>query len=122
LAHLAASDEDTRPAAVRIGQRWGRSLGGASGPGRRPKDTLLAVLAALGYRPQEAAAGGVAEVHLRTCPYLDLVRRHPDAMCGLHAGIVQGVLDRADAGGRVVLEPFAAPGACVVRLVPGPTP
>jgi predicted ArsR family transcriptional regulator len=119
LEHLVATDEDSRPAAVRVGQRWGRSLGGATGADRGTKDTLLAVLEALGFSPQEPAGGGFAEVHLRTCPYLDLVRGHPDAMCGLHAGIIQGVLEQADAAGRVVLEPFAAPGACVVRLVSG---
>lgn len=32
-------------------------------------------------------------------------------MCGLHAGVVRGVL-----GEEAVLEPFGAPGACVVRL------
>jgi predicted ArsR family transcriptional regulator len=121
LEHLAAADEDTRSTAVRIGHRWGRSFGSASGTGGGTKDTLLAVLEALGFSPQEPAADGFAEVHLRTCPYLDLVRRHPDAMCGVHAGIIQGVLEQADATGRVVLEPFAAPGACVVRLVSGPT-
>jgi hypothetical protein len=40
-------------------------------------------------------------------------------MCGLHAGIVRGVLRQSGAAvDTAVLEPFAAPGACVVRLAP----
>jgi hypothetical protein len=59
-------------------------------------------------------------VHLRTCPYLQLVKKHPDAMCGLHAGIVRGVLRHYGADDdTALLEPFAAPGACVVRFPTG---
>jgi hypothetical protein len=47
------------------------------------------------------------------------VKKYPDAMYGLHAGIIRGVLRRSGAGDdTAVLEPFAAPGACVVRLSP----
>ena len=44
--------------------------------------------------------------------------RYPDEMCRLHAGIVDGVLETSgQPGNGVVVIPFAAPGACVVRLV-----
>jgi hypothetical protein len=59
----------------------------------------------------------VSEVQLFSCPYLDLVNRYPDAMCRLHAGIIDGVLETAGRpAGNAVLVPFAAPGACVVRI------
>jgi hypothetical protein len=38
-------------------------------------------------------------------------------MCGLHLGVVRGVVERGGVpGDSVVLEPFGAPDACVVRL------
>jgi hypothetical protein len=38
-------------------------------------------------------------------------------MCGMHAGIVRGVLQQYGADDdTALLEPFAAPGACVVRF------
>lgn len=81
--------------------------------------------------PQTPAAGsgrtagpesGEVEVHLHTCPFLELVGQQPDVMCALHAGMIRGVLHAAGAtDGQAVLEPFAAPTACVARLrVPVP--
>ena len=120
LRQLAATGDDTRPDAAHVGQRWGRLLAAAQPDGRSAKDALLAVLDALGFTPREttrAVAGPTVEVQLLTCPYMQLVGRHPDAMCGVHAGIVQGVLRHAGARNQeAVLEPFAAPGACAVRF------
>jgi Predicted transcriptional regulator len=61
--------------------------------------------------------GPEVEVHLRTCPFLELVGQQPDVMCALHAGVIRGVLRATGApDGEAVLEPFAAPNACVARL------
>jgi predicted ArsR family transcriptional regulator len=117
LDHLADTGGGT-PAAVQAGQAWGRRLAAAASPGE-PVPTAVGVLAQLGFDPQQVATpvDGAVEVHLRTCPFLDLVGQHPDVMCGLHAGMISGVLHAAGApDGRAVLEPFAAPNACVVRL------
>jgi predicted ArsR family transcriptional regulator len=116
LDDLAARGGDSRAAAVRVGERWGGLLSAAR-TGDGAPTAVLAVLAALGFTPE--TPGVPSEVHLRTCPYLGLVRKHPDGMCGLHAGIVRGVLRQTGApDGTAVLEPFAAPGACVVRFTP----
>jgi predicted ArsR family transcriptional regulator len=99
-----------RAAAARIGERWGRALAAVIAPGE-PGRAVLAVLTDLGFDPQLREGGAV---HLRSCPYLDLVGRHPAAVCELHAGVVRGVLGAV--GGAVVVEPFGAPDACVIRL------
>ncbi|SNY71209.1 helix-turn-helix transcriptional regulator [Paractinoplanes atraurantiacus] len=91
-----------RAATVGAGRRWGRAMAARGG--------LLPVLDMLGFSPEPRSGD---RIDLHTCPYLDLVHRYPDGMCGLHAGIIQGVLGDEDG---VVLEPFAAPGACVVHL------
>ncbi|HET6533680.1 MAG TPA: helix-turn-helix domain-containing protein [Actinoplanes sp.] len=122
LEHLAASGESGRAEAALVGQRWGASMAGAVADRTDVTQAVAAVLEALGFSPRPVpgrSAGGPVELHLMTCPYLELVRAHPDAMCGLHAGIVTGLVR---AGGQpadaAVLEPFAAPDACVVRFRP----
>ncbi|WP_213454703.1 helix-turn-helix transcriptional regulator [Rhizomonospora bruguierae] len=139
LEHLATTGGGV-PTAVQAGRAWGRQLGSTTDtPGDEPTggpvDTAVGVLRRLGFDPRLApgtgrhrhpgdspAAGDAVEVHLHTCPFLELVGQHPDVMCGLHAGMVSGVLHAAGApDGEAVLEPFAAPTACVVRLrVPAP--
>ncbi|MFC7545681.1 helix-turn-helix transcriptional regulator [Plantactinospora sp. GCM10030261] len=120
LDHLGDAGGDVRATAASVGQGWGRKLAAAAAePGTGPVRTVLDVLNGLGFSPAPAGegAGGATEIHLRTCPFLDLVGRNPDAMCGLHAGVVRGALEHAGApSGAAVLEPFGAPTACVVRL------
>jgi predicted ArsR family transcriptional regulator len=58
------------------------------------------------------------EVHLHACPFLELVAGNPDGMCGLHQGVIRGVLAElgSPAADTTVLEPFGAPTACVVHM------
>ncbi|BCJ76914.1 transcriptional regulator [Catellatospora sp. IY07-71] len=120
LQHLPRGDGDVRPAAAQVGQDWGRQLARGVAPQDDPVDTVTAVLDGLGFSPRRQPAGPKAasvEVHLHTCPFLELVGQNPDAMCGLHAGVVRGVLESQGVPGEgTVLEPFGAPGACVVHL------
>ncbi|MEU5942791.1 helix-turn-helix domain-containing protein [Micromonospora sp. NPDC047548] len=119
LDHLSRRDRgDVRAEATRAGHGWGRHLAAATPPGEDPVDTLLDVLRGLGFNPRRhETADGATEVHLHTCPFLELVNRNPDAICALHVGVVRGVLDHAGAPpAGAVLEPFGAPDACVVRL------
>jgi predicted ArsR family transcriptional regulator len=129
LEHLAGSGPDTRAAAVRVGEDWGRHLARAvpagpkpgNGSGDTPLDTVIAVLHGLGFAPRHIPdpPDDMTEVHLHTCPFLDLVAGHPDAMCGLHLGVVRGALEQAGGtGAGAALEPFGAPTACVVRIPP----
>ncbi|WP_199509779.1 DUF309 domain-containing protein [Nucisporomicrobium flavum] len=123
LEHLGDEAAD-RAVADRVGRRWGGLLADACDDGRDPVDALVAVLDALGFTPRVAAAGDTTEVWLRTCPYLALVRDNPDAMCRIHAGVIRGALHRTGADDdTAVLEPFAGPEGCVVRLpAAGPDP
>jgi hypothetical protein len=55
---------------------------------------------------------------LGNCPNRDAVREHPPAICTLHRGITQGLLDRLDSAARltdfVAQDPYAA--GCIVDL------
>lgn len=140
LDHLSStSDGDIRESAARVGRSWGRKLAAAAAPKTDsgdstdrtdpadsggsvdPVDTVTKVLHGLGFDPHrqpESPGDADTRIHLRTCPFLDLVGQNPDAMCGLHVGVVRGVLEHHGATDDAVLEPFGAPDACVVRLLP----
>jgi predicted ArsR family transcriptional regulator len=70
-------------------------------------------------------------IRLHACPVRDLARAHPEVVCGVHLGLLQGLLTNpaAKAGGRrkttshpemsAHLEPFVEPELCLARLVAG---
>ena len=65
-------------------------------------------------------------IRLRACPVRDLARAHPEVGCGIHLGLLQGLLDHAaGAGGQpdtrnqglsARLDPFVEPELCIARL------
>lgn len=123
VEHLAATEDDPWRAGVAAGRGWGRRLaaGVPPGVGPRPGDRVLAVLDRLGFAPHVAARHGAEPtvIHLRNCPFRDLVDRTSDVVCGLHLGVIRGAVGAA--GGSTAdarLAPFGAPAACVVRLAP----
>ena len=66
-------------------------------------------------------------IRLHACPIRDLARSHPEVGCGVHLGLLQGLLpESAGAEGRrktrhppmsAHLEPFVEPELCLARLV-----
>lgn len=64
-------------------------------------------------------------IRLHACPVRGLARSHPEVACGVHRGLLQGLLGEADgdAGSRPALsaqlEPLVEPELCVVRLEAG---
>ena len=56
-------------------------------------------------------------IEMRRCPFLDLARQSPRAVCTLHRGILDGTLAAAGSPERVQeLEVLATPGLCVAHL------
>jgi predicted ArsR family transcriptional regulator len=118
IGHLARAEDDPHAAGVRAGRDWGRAL---AAPLARtaPVDGLVRVLDRLGFTPQvvDREDSDSAVVHLRTCPFLDLAEASPDVVCGVHLGVIGGALGALGASAATTdLEPFAVPGACVVRV------
>lgn len=112
------------PAATDAGRAWGRHLVERAVPSQ-PVTTvdavarLNAVLDAIGFRPEvrAAAAGGDAEVLLHHCPFREVAERHPDVVCQIHLGLMQGALAELQAPVTArSLEPFVTPDLCVARL------
>lgn len=121
-AAIARTNADPGPAAAAAGEEWGRELARARGAtpldSRPAHDEVLGLLDDLGFTP-EAMADRPAEVRLTHCPLLEAAHRHPEVVCAVHLGIVRGALSEygADPTGSA-LEPFAEPGACLLRLPP----
>jgi predicted ArsR family transcriptional regulator len=72
-----------------------------------------------GYTPQtEVDPDSLAlTVTLRRCPFLELAHAHPDVVCGIHRGLLQGTLQAVgEVGSHVSLEPLVTPDTCVARL------
>lgn len=135
--------------AGRIADSHGEPVGGQDGsdaaevgdPLDRGAVLATEVFARMGFDPELAAEsepsaslsadseqvlGRERVIRLHACPVRDLARAHPEVGCGLHLGLLQGLLDHAAAsGGQPVdedaalsarLEPFVEPELCIARL------
>jgi predicted ArsR family transcriptional regulator len=123
---LARLSPDPAADAVALGREWGRELSrerspqapdGASdgAPNRDGRSAVVALLDDLGFEPRPGE--DPAEVLLTRCPLLQAAHREPEVVCGIHLGIVRGVLDEhgSDPAG-CALEPFAGPGYCRLQI------
>ena len=73
----------------------------------------------MGFQPQESSDADRTNLHLRHCPFREVALRHPEVVCAIHLGIMQGAL--ADRHGPLEidsLDPFVTPHVCVARLRP----
>lgn len=102
LATMLDDDPQRRERASAAGVAWADEIWA-----RHPAG-ITAVFAQLGFSPQETAWGA----RLRSCPFVDSARRHPDTVCAIHHGLACGLAEHEGLGGQVVLRPFAEPAAC----------
>ncbi len=108
VTHASA---DPAEEARRAGRGWGRRLSGE--PGRRPD--VPEVLDRMGFDPRPDPADP-SVVRLTRCPLLTAARAAPDVVCGVHHGLVEGLLHLGGRRTGVELEPFAEAGACLLRV------
>ncbi|MBD2760614.1 helix-turn-helix transcriptional regulator [Yimella sp. cx-573] len=107
--HIAATSSTPERDARSIGRAWGASLAA-----KVPERTVVQLLGRLGFSPEPRDERVVA---LRTCPLLEAARAHPEVVCQVHLGLVQGASAQyggTGRGGR--LDAFAERGACVLQL------
>lgn len=101
-----------------VGRRWGAFL--ARKPPEPPgadeaRRELLRVLDEVGFAPQPD--GEPSRLLLRHCPFLEAAELHPEVVCAMHRGLMDGALDEIGAPlATERLVPFAEPGGCVARL------
>jgi predicted ArsR family transcriptional regulator len=105
----------------RAGREIGREL--APSPSGDPARDLGDAFAALGFEPTLSEGEDGFSCFLGNCPYRDAVRENQPAVCTLHRGLTQGLLDRlgpdVHLADFVAKDPYAA--GCVIELAaPGP--
>jgi predicted ArsR family transcriptional regulator len=82
---------------------------------------LVARLDALGFDPAVVDDDGQATVAFTHCPFRELAERHPDVVCGLHRGLVEGFVDTVG-GARVdTFHPLTDRTPCQVELEMSPS-
>jgi predicted ArsR family transcriptional regulator len=121
--YLAETTPDAATPAVGLGQAWGRYLARRLAPSARVTEEeslaeLLRVLEDIGFAPLLAEDdGGPPQVLLRHCPFREVASAHPDVVCSLHLGVMQGVLAEQRAPVEATeLQPFVQPSLCVGHL------
>lgn len=114
---IAEHTDDADRLAMEAGRTWGRSLGhGATGSGDVVAD-VATLMRSLDYEPRREP--GSTTINLHACPLLDAATAHPEVVCTVHHGLVRGALEAHGAADHPSsLEPFAAPGTCVLRIGP----
>jgi predicted ArsR family transcriptional regulator len=84
-------------------------------------NALVARLDALGFDPAVVDDDGEATVAFTHCPFRELAERHPDVVCGLHRGLVEGFVETVG-GARVgTFHPLTDRTPCQVELELLPT-
>jgi predicted ArsR family transcriptional regulator len=89
----------------------------------------LGLFRRLGFAPALAEPSGQDDservIRLTACPVRNLARSHPESVCGVHLGLLQGLVDDAKPAGRRTtrhrvsarIEPFVGPDVCIATLV-----
>ncbi|MEV0459987.1 helix-turn-helix transcriptional regulator [Catellatospora methionotrophica] len=76
-----------------------------------------ALFAELGFDPVRAGQDEGVRIELRACPFLDVARRHPGVVCGVHLGLLRGTVEGAAPGAfDAQLYPFVRPGVCAAEI------
>jgi predicted ArsR family transcriptional regulator len=118
LARAVGTGAGGLPAIEATGREIGHDLAPDAG-GRPVADAMHDILTALGFAPgrEPRPPEGVRFV-LGNCPYRDAVRENQPAICTLHRGITEGLLDRLDPNARlagfVAEDPYEA--GCLIDL------
>jgi predicted ArsR family transcriptional regulator len=101
LAAAVPVESDRLAELEAAGRRLGRRLA-SDAPDLPLKDRVRTVLAALGFQPRVLRnAAGAMRFELRNCPYRDAVRANQPAICTLHRGLTQGLLDSLEGDARL---------------------
>ncbi len=88
--------------------------------GRRPRasciDAVTRMLSELGFDPAVVQDDGLATIAFTHCPYAELAAAHPDVVCQLHRGLVEGFVESIGGAGVDRFRTLADRDPCQVEL------
>ena len=96
LAPLAAASELEPDDVALVGAEAGRAMALAGRTAAR-QDCVAAIttmLAELGFDPAVVADDDVATIAFTHCPFAELAAAHPEVVCHLHRGLIQGYVEQ----------------------------
>jgi predicted ArsR family transcriptional regulator len=83
--------------AAAASREQGRAMAARSGPGTCAQ-ALTRALDELGFDPATADDGELATIAFTHCPYRELAELHPELVCHLHRGLVEGFVEEHGGG------------------------
>jgi predicted ArsR family transcriptional regulator len=123
-AHLGPTPRTRRRRAEKVGRDWATSLIPTTNT-TDPDETahrIVDLFTEMNFDPElvdPAPATGEREIRLRACPYRDVARDHPDVVCAIHLGLLQGAITQLGTPPTAVrLVPFVKPRLCLAYLTP----
>lgn len=116
--YLQAHAQDPGRLGLDIGTAWGSQLAAAPAENQRQGlGRVVEMLARLGFSPQRVDTPDEIQVHLHSCPFLDVARGNSQLVCSAHLGLLRGAL--AEVGVPLTagsLDPLVEPSLCIAHL------
>ncbi len=117
LTSALAEEADASARSRAAGWKWGRYLAPRRSPMEQVDDEeavgeIVNLLDEQGFAPERSDR----KVTLRRCPFYDLAEQHPEVVCSVHRGLVEGALSELGSDLDVELTPFVEPNVCLVAL------
>jgi predicted ArsR family transcriptional regulator len=120
LNEVAAAAGAAADLSAEAGAEQGRALAEAH-RGARPARTscvsaVTAMLAELGFDPAVVDEDGLATIAFTHCPYAELAAAHPEVVCHLHRGLIEGFVESIGGAGVDRFRTLADRDPCQVEL------
>ena len=120
LTEVAAAAGAASDVTAEAGAEQGRALAATAYGGRPPRAgcvaAVTAMLAELGFDPAVVEDDGLATVAFTHCPYAELAAAHPEVVCQLHRGLVEGFVESIGGGSVDRFRTLADRDPCQVEL------
>lgn len=98
------------------GREHGRATASSVPDGLACADALERQLAELGFDPTRVEEDGEATIAFTHCPFRELAEAHPDLVCSIHRGMVEGFVDARGDGRVRHFHPLVDRTPCQVEL------
>ncbi len=119
LNEVAAAAGAASDLSAEAGAEQGRAIA-ETHSGRGPRttcvDAVTAMLAELGFDPAVVHDDNLATIAFTHCPYAELAAAHPEVVCHLHRGLVEGFVESIGGAGVDRFRTLADRDPCQVEL------